>query len=221
MDDRQDRARGGSSQEVGYRSAGHYLSQNTAWSQSEMGSRLPDPIARAIKDGNRACARGLGPGTKSLWATTRATSKTARISQAVGGWWASVPPQCHGGGAWFIAHDVELSTTRACLVSMTEGACPAVSWCLPARNTDFRTEGVDITHYCECVGTASKGCHVCSMRCHLELLAAGVPAQDDRWEVSRRLPAVSERQGEALLQRSHGGYLRGGCQVSGGAHFFC
>ena len=48
-----------------YRSSESYLSQYRLEAERN-GYEITGPLARAIKDGNRSCTRGIGPGTKSL-----------------------------------------------------------------------------------------------------------------------------------------------------------
>ena len=53
-------------------------------------------------------------------------------------------------GAWWMAREVELSATRACLVELTRGDRPTITWHLPASKTDAAALGVARTHGCIC-----------------------------------------------------------------------
>ena len=75
------------------------------------------------------------------------------------------------------------------------GACPAVSWCLPATKADLKAEGVERTHYCECVGSAAADCPVCAMRAHLEFLAKAFPDELEDGKFSHDFPLFPDANG--------------------------
>ena len=68
------------------------------------------------------------------------------------------------------------------------GVCPTVSWCLPASKADLKAEGVERTHYCECVGTAAAYCPVCAMRARLEFLAKAFPGELEEGKFKHDVP---------------------------------
>ena len=153
-----------------YPSADAYLSQYRV-SSERRGFDITGPLARAFKDADRACKRGIGPGVKGLGLPM---SRLKELPGSHRPWVKNGPVSPRYAmvvGAWFLTREIELSTTRACLVSVTVGDCPAVSWCLPASKADLKAVGVEHTHYCECVGVGAADCPVCAMRAHLGFLA--------------------------------------------------
>ena len=173
----------------GYRSADSYLSQYRV-SAERRGYEITGPLRRAFKDADRTCMRGIGPGVKSLGLPMH------RLQELPGNhrpWVAGGPvsPRCAMVvGSWFLTREVELATSRACLVSVTEGECPSVSWCLPASKADTRAVGIERIHYCECVNESSADCPVCAMRAHLAFLAKAFPDQLEDGEVQSGLPPL-------------------------------
>ena len=122
-----------------YASADAYLSQYRV-SSERRGYDITGPLARAFKDADRACKRGIGAGVKSMGFPFDRLKELPGTHRP---WVANGPVSPRYAmvvGAWFLAREVELSTARACLVSVTEGACPAVSWCLPATKADLKAE---------------------------------------------------------------------------------
>ena len=85
------------------------------------------------------------------------------------------PRTAHVAGAWFLTRDVELATSRACLVTVVEGSPATVSWSLPASKSDLRAESVERTHQCGCIGESDPGCPVCALRDHLRFLRKAFP----------------------------------------------
>ena len=98
-------------------------------------------------------------------------------------------------GAWFLTREVELSTTRACLVSITEGTSPSVSWCLPASKSDLKAAGIERIHYCECVDVGAAYCPVCAMRAHLEFLAKAFPDEIEDGKFKHDFPLFPDAWG--------------------------
>ena len=63
-------------------------------------------------------------------------------------------------GSWFMTREVELSTTRAALVTLLndDSAEASVQWRLPASKSDQQALGVARTHGCACGGAVNTGC---------------------------------------------------------------
>ena len=105
-------------------------------------------------------------------------------------------------GSWFLCREVELSTTRACLVSVKEGSYPSVSWCLPASKADLKANGVERTHFCECRDAASPTCPVCAMRAHLAFLAAAFPSRFKNGVFDPDFPLFPSEKGVACSKEA-------------------
>merc|ERR1712085_226856 len=83
-------------------------------------------------------------------------------------------------GAWFLAREVELATTRAKVVSLevnSEGD-PVVKWYLPASKTDTEARGVARAHGCSCTTAATPSCPYHAVLDQLDRLRRLFP---DRW----------------------------------------
>merc|ERR1712194_883052 len=118
-------------------------------------------MGRVYQDVLRSCKRGIGAPTKALGLPLmRLGDLDVRTDTP---WVAGGPvgPACAMiAGAWFLAREVELSTTRAKLVSLevnSEGD-PVVRWYLPASKTDTEARGVARAHGCSCTTTAAPSC---------------------------------------------------------------
>ena len=105
-------------------------------------------------------------------------------------------------GPWFLTREVELATTRDCLVSLTEGVCFAVSWCLSASKADLKATDVERTRCCECKVVASPGCPVCAMRAHLAFLAAAYPHRMANGVFDDDLPLFPSSAGVACTKEA-------------------
>ena len=188
-----------------YRSPANYLGQYSADSE-RAGYDLSDPIRRAFRDMNRSCARGLGPGVKSKGLPMERLRDLPKQRQP----WTPGGPICPRNaivvGSWFLTREVELATSRACLVRITEAAHghPAtVSWSLPASKSDPRAEGVERTHRCACSdGRFSPGCPVCAMRDHLSFLRKAFPKAVQGSTFSKDFPLFPTESGGVCSKES-------------------
>ena len=123
----------------------------------------------------------------------------------MGGRWGPIGPMITIiVGSWFLAREVELATSRACLVRITEASAdrPAtVSWSLPASKSDLRADGVERIHKCACSGPAS-GCPVCAMRNHLAFLRRAFPSHVRGDSFARDFPLFPNEKGEVCAKEA-------------------
>ena len=141
-------------------------------------------LLRLHKDVVRSCKRGMGAPTKALGLPLL---RLAELDVRTDDPWVSggpVGPACAIiAGAWFLAREVELATTRAKLVSLetnSEGA-PVVKWFLPASKTDAEARGVARAHGCSCISAAPASCPYHAVVAQLDRLRRLFP---DRWSAA-------------------------------------
>ena len=138
--------------------AGRYRSHDCVLSQYKVDAeRRGDPIdtqiLRGIADANRACARGLGPAVQAM------ALPFIELGSLPGGG----TPWSNGGpvgprnslvtSAWWLMREVEISTLRASLVTITAGRILTATLTLPASKSDPAALGVKRTHACICRGS--------------------------------------------------------------------
>ena len=103
-----------------YRSASSYLGQYRADAERE-GHEITGPMRRMLTDMSTSCERGQGPGIKAMGLPMNRLTELpkGREPWVKGG---PISPQAAlVVGAWFLTREVELSTSRACLVRVTDG----------------------------------------------------------------------------------------------------
>ena len=142
---------------AGYRSAGAYLSavkNQHIW----LGNNWSDALDLELREGKRACERGIGPPRKC-----GALDMQKLADLAVGR-----DPLCAGGpifpregtlcGAWWAMREVELSTARCMQVTFLGGeGCGRCVFDLPVTKTDPQALGKKRTHACACSATVAGG----------------------------------------------------------------
>jgi hypothetical protein len=143
-----------------YASAENYLSQYRIRCQ-RADSPFTASMDRALLDAVRSCKRGAGAPVRALGLP---------LLQLGGLGLSEDIPWVQGGpvgsacamvaGAWFMTREVELSTSRASLVSLeTNAALDLVfRWSLPASKTDTEACGVARAHGCNCDGKEAASC---------------------------------------------------------------
>ena len=107
-------------------------------------------------------------------------------------------------GSWFLTREVELATSRACLVHISEATAdtPAtVSGSLPASNSDLRADDAERTHRCACARSVASGCPVCAMRSHLAFLRQAYPSQVRDDSFSKDFPLFPNEKGGSAPRR--------------------
>ena len=152
-----------------YRTADQYLDFYKVWAERE-GYALDKPLLRVYLDTVRSCRRGIGGSVQSLGIPLM---RLGELDAATDSPWISGgpvgPAAAMISGAWFLTREVELSTTRARLVSTEVGADGdrVVRWHLPASKTDVEARGVSRAHgracrpnapgpYCAIVGQLAR-----------------------------------------------------------------
>ena len=188
----------------GYATAEEYLVHYRVCSQ-RAGYQYDAAMHRTHVDVVRSCKRGMGGPVKAL------ALPLLRLGELdVGG----DDPWCRGGpvgsacamvaGAWFLAREVELATTRARLVTLDRGPHgeDIVRWFLPASKTDMEARGVARAHGCNCSGGVRVSCPFCAVKTQLARLRRLFP---DRWSEdgpSWDLPLFPTAEGAAVSKES-------------------
>ena len=103
-------------------------------------------------------------------------------------------------GAWFLTREVELSTTRACLVSLEKSAAKEdiVRWYLPASKTDTEACGVSRAHGCCCIGGVRASCPYHAVEFQLQRLKRLFPGRWVRGVPSQDLPLFPAADGSVV-----------------------
>ena len=146
------------------------------------GSPYDAALNRLHLDVVRSCRRGAGGPTKAL---ALPLLRLAELDLATDLPWIGGGPVGSAcamvAGAWFLTREVELSTTRAALVSLetsSEGD-PLVRWHLPASKTDAEARGVARAHGCCCIDGVLASCPYHAISMQLDRLRRLFPS---RWE---------------------------------------
>ena len=193
-----------------YASAGNYLSYYRASCERE-GFVFDPLLARVQTETIRSCKRGLGAPTKAL---ALPLMRLAELGSSAARPWADDAPWVPGGpvgsacavvaGAWFLAREVELSTTRACLVSLEKSAAEEdiVRWYLPASKTDVEASGVSRAHGCCCVGGVMASCPYHAIQAQLQRLKRLFPGKWCQGVPSRDLPLFPASDG-TVVSKDH------------------
>ena len=131
-----------------------------------------------MRDAVRSCTRGLGPPLRPLALPLHRLGELPLGSDpwAPGG--PIGPRSLIIAGAWFLMRELELSTTRAILATITIDASSheeVVTWHLPASKNDQSALGAARTHGHCCSGSSPSACPVCAVKAQHELLRARFP----------------------------------------------
>ena len=150
----------------GYRSAESYLSLLKVRAERQ-GYGYDAGLLRLHRDVVRSCKRGMGAPVKPK---ALPFAELHRLEDADEPWVAGGPVGSGAAivlGAWFMMREVELATTRACLVSVSGvGADTKVEWSLPVSKNDTEAVGVSRSHGCSCGSSRSARCpaHVAQLQ---------------------------------------------------------
>ena len=165
-----------------YSTAVQYLNHYKGRGERE-GYTLDPALLRVYTDVVRSCKRGVGGPIKAL-ALPLLRLGELNIEDDLP--WLSNGPVGSASamiaGSWFLAREVELSTTRARLVSLETGVDgeKAIRWYLPASKNDPEARGVSRAHGCACVpGITLQSCPYCAVEAQLHRLKRLFP---DRWQ---------------------------------------
>ena len=170
--------------------------------------RLSHPFGatldRYLADLVRSCERGAGAPVKALplpLMRLHELDPTSDDPWVPGG---PVGPACAMiAGAWFLTREVELSTTRAALVSLERGSDgqQAVRWFLPASKTDTEARGVSRAHGCAC-GVAGRfsSCPYHAVEEQLRRLKRLFPARWNGDVPHRDLPLFPDVNGKVVTK---------------------
>ena len=140
-------------------------------------------LQRLHQDVVRSCQRGAGAPTKALGLPLL---RLFELDVSIDAPWVAggpVGPACAViAGAWFMAREVELATTRASLVSLEQNdeGDSVVKWYLPASKTDAEARGVARAHGCCCSAASPASCPFHAVEAQLARLRRLFP---DRWSV--------------------------------------
>jgi hypothetical protein len=136
----------------GYSSAENYLGHYKVQCE-RAGSPFCQALGRVHTDTLRSCKRGVGGPVKALALPLLRLGELGLYQDEPWVQGGPVGPGCAMvAGAWFLTREVELSTTRACLVTFEvngDGA-KVVKWSLPASKSDVEARGVARAHGCCC-----------------------------------------------------------------------
>ena len=101
-------------------------------------------------------------------------------------------------GAWFLAREAELSTTRASLLTFGIDSVhggPVVTWSLPASKNDAEARGVARSHGF-CCGERSWACPFHVLKNHVGLLMDKFKIENG--SLPRDLPLFPDSKGEVV-----------------------
>ena len=142
----------------GYRSSESYLSLLKVRAERQ-GYGYDAGLLRLHRDVVRSCKRGQGAPVKPM---ALPFAELHRLRDSDEPWVAGGPVGSGAAmvlGAWFMMREVELSTTRACLVKIEgTGVDMKVHWSLPVSKNDTEAVGVSRTHGCSCGSSRSSSC---------------------------------------------------------------
>ena len=198
------RALGATLKKGGYRSAESYLSLYKVTCERNGFVFGPD-LLRVHKDCIRSCTRGLGGPTKAL---ALPFDRLGELGLEDEGPWSSggpVGPSCAVvAGSWFLMREVELSTSRAALVSFSDADAEekSVTWSLPASKSDQQALGALRTHGCACSSSRSAGCVYHALKLQHARLRRLFPDKwvEDKFEES--LPLFPDAEGQAVTKEA-------------------
>ena len=143
------------------RSAESYVSLLRSTAERN-GQEIPSDLRRLCGDVVRSCLRGIGGPTKPLalpmarLAELPVGDEPWNLGGPVG------PADAIVAGSWFLTREIELSTSRACLVEFAKDdarGAPIVRWYLPASKNDTEARGVARAHGCACAASAACPLH--------------------------------------------------------------
>ena len=159
-------------------------------------------LDRYLADLVRSCERGVGAPVKALPLPLMRLHELDPLLDAPWVPGGPVGPACAMiAGAWFLTREVELSTTRAALVSLERGSdgSEAVRWFLPASKTDTEARGVSRAHGCAC-GLAGRvsSCPYHAIEEQLLRLRRLFPERWDGNTPLRDLPLFPDVNGEVV-----------------------
>ena len=105
-------------------------------------------------------------------------------------------------GAWFLCREVELSTTRARLVTPEKGPSgeASVRWCLPASKNDVEAMGVSRVHGCSCGGGLQASCPYHAAEIQLLRLKRLFPSRWTEGVADWDLPLFPTKEGNVVMK---------------------
>ena len=189
-----------------FQSADSYLSLYRTRAERE-GYALDPSLNRLVKDVARSCNRGRGGPVKPMGLPLDRLGELPPLGDEP---WVAEGPVGPGRaivlGAWFMMREQELSTTRACLVSIRNGdgggKDATVSWTLPASKTDVEAAGVTRSHGCCCVGGRSFLCPVHAAEDQMNMLEARLPSRFASGVPDADLPFFPTAEGNVVTKGS-------------------
>ena len=165
----------------GYSSAENYLSHYKVQCE-RAGSPFSQTLLRVHTDTLRSCKRGVGGPVKALALPLLRLGELDIDQDEPWVHYGPVGPGCAMiAGAWFLTREVELSTTRACLVTFEVNGAgdKVVKWSLPASKSDVEARGVARAHGCNCgLGAFASSCPYHAIMAQLDRLRRLFP---NRW----------------------------------------
>ena len=185
-----------------YSSAENYLSHYRVRCDRADAPYTP-ALTRLHMDVVRSCKRGAGGPTKAL---ALPLLRLAELGLDIDTPWVTggpVGPTCAMvAGAWFLTREIELSTSRACLVTLETNNAgeDIVRWSLPASKTDTEARGVARAHGCCCTGPIPASCPFHAVKLQIDRLRRLFPA---RWSAAGPdddLPLFPAADGTAVLK---------------------
>ena len=184
----------------GYRSAESYLLLYRTTCERQ-GVPYSTDLVRVHRDCLRSCQRGLGGPVKAL---SLPFERLGELDIDDDGPWTAGGPLGPAAaiiaGSWFLTREVELSTTTAALVELTETSNGhlAVHWKLPASKSDQQALGVARTHGCACGGGAAAGCPYHAIKLQLARLRKRFPQKITDTGFALDLPLFPGADGNAV-----------------------
>ena len=186
-----------------YASAENYLSHYRVSCERE-DSGYGAALQRLHLDVVRSCRRGLGAPCRALGLPLL---RLGELLSPLGDPWVPGGPVGPGcamvAGAWFLTREVELATTRACLIALELGVDGEriVRWHLPASKTDVEARGVSRAHGCSCSSSSrSLSCPYHAVLEQLERLRARFPERCLDGAFDQDLPLFPSSSGEVVTK---------------------
>ena len=162
-----------------YATADSYLQLYRANCERKGWGLTPD-LAWLLKDCVRSCLRGRGGPTKALALPFGRLGELDLLSDEPWHLNGPIGPACAiVVGSWFLARELELSTSRARLITLDtdDAGEPTVRWHLPASKTDQQALGKAVVHGCACGPSATCGCPYHAAKAQLERLKRWFPTR--------------------------------------------
>ena len=154
----------------GYRSAVAYLGAAKK-EHIKLGFPWTGALDLELRDGTRACERGIGPPRKCGAFNLQKLAEVPTTQGALckgGPRWPREGTLC---GCWWAMREMELSTIRCSQVSFKAGpGCGSCTFDLPVSKTDTQALGKRRTHTCTC--SAAGGRSLCPVKTARDLHAA-------------------------------------------------